>query len=780
EVRSILVQPKRLAFFSYLVLARPAGFHRRDSLLALFWPESDTERARLALRQSLHFVRKALGDNVVVTRGDEEIEIAAESLWCDAAAFESAVDTGRWAEALELYRGDLLSGLFAADVSPEFQDWLERERTRLRARAAGAAWQLSAAADREQNVAAAANWGRRAIGLAPDDEAGIRRFITLLDRLGDRAGALREHDEFATRLKREFDVEPAPETRVLMEEVRSRARAPELHDGDKPHPTNPALLVSGRTESASSAAASRSAGPPARTLAAKLNESVRKWLVIGSSIGTLATIGIATFMLRSRPESAPLLAVGSITNEAGAGAEETARLLPGLLATDLSRVAGLSVVSQPRLLETLVQLDSRDETTQALADAARRAGASEILEGVLYRRGTTLRLDLRRVDLRRRLVRESYSASGSDAFELTERATADIARAFALTAPATPLAASGSLVARRFYDQGLRAYYRGEWRGAYELFSATLEEDSTFAMAAYYAAQSIARFRTDSAFLLLEEAARLAELAPERERLTIRHARYPHAYAPRAAYAESLAIRFPSEPSGHLAVATLRVAIGNFLGAVPYAQRAIALDSASLQNEPPVCYACDAYEILLKAYASIGVDSFLAVERTARDWINRQPGSGAGWQALAGALSWRGEKDAALDALGQAARHQPEATPAAIFWSAVIKGEDYREAERLLRNRLRFDERDGEALWWLVVTLRHQGRASEALALARRGWQLAPPANWEGVTMWAQMEAHQLYELGRFQEAGLRFHQLIQIGPYAPSDPDYAAWRLSW
>lgn len=32
-------QPKRVALLAYLALARPRGLHRRDTLLAMFWPE---------------------------------------------------------------------------------------------------------------------------------------------------------------------------------------------------------------------------------------------------------------------------------------------------------------------------------------------------------------------------------------------------------------------------------------------------------------------------------------------------------------------------------------------------------------------------------------------------------------------------------------------------------------------------------------------------------------------------------------------------------------------
>src|SRR2546422_464487 len=41
DARSLVTQPRRLALLAYLAAARPRGTHRRDSLLALFWPELD-------------------------------------------------------------------------------------------------------------------------------------------------------------------------------------------------------------------------------------------------------------------------------------------------------------------------------------------------------------------------------------------------------------------------------------------------------------------------------------------------------------------------------------------------------------------------------------------------------------------------------------------------------------------------------------------------------------------------------------------------------------------
>src|SRR2546430_1883929 len=112
ELTPVLAQPKRVALLAYLAAATPRRLHRRDSLVALFWPELDQEHARAALRQALHGLRHALGEGVFVSRGDEDIGLDQDQIRCDVVEFERAAEAGRLADALDLYRGDLLEGFF--------------------------------------------------------------------------------------------------------------------------------------------------------------------------------------------------------------------------------------------------------------------------------------------------------------------------------------------------------------------------------------------------------------------------------------------------------------------------------------------------------------------------------------------------------------------------------------------------------------------------------------------------------------------------------------------
>src|SRR5437016_13428653 len=87
EMRTLLGQPRRFALLAYLAAATPPGFHRRDSLLALFWPDLDQEHARTALRPALRVPRVALGSGAGASRGDDEVGLDFAQVWSDVAAF---------------------------------------------------------------------------------------------------------------------------------------------------------------------------------------------------------------------------------------------------------------------------------------------------------------------------------------------------------------------------------------------------------------------------------------------------------------------------------------------------------------------------------------------------------------------------------------------------------------------------------------------------------------------------------------------------------------------
>src|SRR2546428_8769190 len=94
EVQDVLRRPKLLALLGYLAAARPSGFHRRDTLVALLWPELDNAHARNSLRQAVHALRAALGRDAVVARGEEEVGLSEQAVSCDVREFAAALGAG--------------------------------------------------------------------------------------------------------------------------------------------------------------------------------------------------------------------------------------------------------------------------------------------------------------------------------------------------------------------------------------------------------------------------------------------------------------------------------------------------------------------------------------------------------------------------------------------------------------------------------------------------------------------------------------------------------------
>jgi len=371
ELKAILAQPKRVALLAYLAAATPRRLHRRDSLIALFWPDLDQEHARAALRQALHGLRQELGEGVLVSRGDEEVGLDVERLRCDVVEFERATQEGRLADALELYRGELLEGFFIRGAIG-FEQWLEDERARLRSVALRSATSLAEQRQAGGDLRESAHWTRRALRIAPFDEPTLRRLIQTLDRLGDRAGALDVYAAFTQRLKAELETDPAPETAALANGVRERKTA--RPTAPEPSPKEP-----------------RQAMPLARARRPRFGLAVAVLGIAGVVLGVT---------LRSTPSlNAKRVLVVPFTNRTG---DSTLDPLGNLAADWITRGLASTEVLEPVDPGTIV-LGANRTGTGVVSDAvalARATGSGMLVSGSLYLREGQIELNARITDVR--------------------------------------------------------------------------------------------------------------------------------------------------------------------------------------------------------------------------------------------------------------------------------------------------------------------------------------------------------------------------------------------
>ena len=381
-----LAHVKRNALLTYLAVDRAGGPHSRDTLLALFWPESDERRARDALNQLLQSLRRDLGEGVFETGNGNVIGPDQDVLWCDAVAFELLLDEGQEEEALALYRGALLEG-FHLSGCLEFERWLEDERRRLERRAAAATWSLAEQALAEGRTVQAADWGRRSLTLSPDDESVLQRVIELLDRVGDRAGAIRAYEGFTKRLQEDYDATPAPETTELIAAVRSREEA---HRG-----VRPSTPASAPLEKQPAAAAPESVTTQPRAPWRTRRRAVAAIMVLGA----IAAVG-AVVMRNGQGEEPTLdparVLVDIFQNETGdpsldaLGRMAADRVTAGLTYTGFVDVVSLST---PLLsFEPVVADSAATERFGRLRALARANGTGTVVWGSYYLQGDSLRL----------------------------------------------------------------------------------------------------------------------------------------------------------------------------------------------------------------------------------------------------------------------------------------------------------------------------------------------------------------------------------------------------
>lgn len=197
-------------------LAFHGGWIGRSDLVYLFWPDATETEARTNLRGLLYRLVSE-----PYARGLERER--ARVRWparTDVHAFHQALDAGRWRQAWELGRNELLSGFTLARV-PEFEAWLESERAELQFAVRRAGLRAVDALEAEGDPVGAAVVAAALHRDDPLDEATTRRHLAALARAGERTAALEVFAAFQRLLADELGGKPEDETVRLVEAIRT-------------------------------------------------------------------------------------------------------------------------------------------------------------------------------------------------------------------------------------------------------------------------------------------------------------------------------------------------------------------------------------------------------------------------------------------------------------------------------------------------------------------------------------------------------------------------------
>lgn len=225
---AVSLSVKEQALLSYLMITGKQ--YARYQLAGLFWGSDPEDKAKNSLRVALTHIRQ-LDQECIHAKNRQRVAFNKDAIdYCDLIEFDQIISTlpkdddeptiAKITRAIELYRGNLLAGLYVPNA-PDFQNWLEVERGQRRKNVLAlferqTSYMLSARRyDEAQNLLQ--SW----LQIESWNEKAHQQMMITLSRLGDFNGALAQYEICQQRLQDEIGVSPMPETVQLLERIKA-------------------------------------------------------------------------------------------------------------------------------------------------------------------------------------------------------------------------------------------------------------------------------------------------------------------------------------------------------------------------------------------------------------------------------------------------------------------------------------------------------------------------------------------------------------------------------
>jgi DNA-binding SARP family transcriptional activator len=210
---------KALGLLGYLILHAGQEL-TREHLAELFWPDRPKLNARRSLHTAIWQIRSIFKNSSLKS---EDYLIATSTTvswapevehWVDVPEFEKAATQATLQNlqtAIDLYRGSFLSNVY--------EDWCLEERYRLEAYYLHALTKLVSYYLGSSRFSIAMETCRLLLKEDPLNEIGHRGIMLAYYHLGNRSAAIEQFFECGRLLRKELDIEPAEETRVLYQSI---------------------------------------------------------------------------------------------------------------------------------------------------------------------------------------------------------------------------------------------------------------------------------------------------------------------------------------------------------------------------------------------------------------------------------------------------------------------------------------------------------------------------------------------------------------------------------
>ena len=675
----------KLAVLAVLALSRrPIP---RDTLLGLFWAETDEAKARHSLSNALSSLRRALGERAITTR-DADVALDPDTpLDVDAIEFSDALERRDPGRAVELYGGPFLEG-FHVDESPAFEQWVSRERRRLEAMFLKACSEHCATLARSRRWQECEAVASRWLDTEPLSADAAIYFLNAIKSPGTRpalAKALDEFEALRARLNKEFELAPHPSVMELSGRIREQLAAappePVVNVRVTAETQAATMPVPPKVEQVPVEPAAPSSAPPERagprapepaTVEPALPPHVvttvfsRKRAIALS--GAVAVIALAFFAkanlsptgAAAGPVDRPVIAVLSFPMRSAD--TSTMWLSDGLAQMIGGKLAGVTEieVASPEQVRAVERRSGRSRDAAIpegeARDLARRVGATLVAHGSLASDGQAWVLELFIHDVRSGALVRNAVLNDADPLSLADQAAVRILSAanISLGGPRRDVETT-SLEAYQHYMRALEHGRSGRLVAQTREIDASIALDSGF-IPALRARIGMAVGANDTALVrrlrqvMQRHSARGTEF--DRAEQEVWDAFYNSENERSEALARGLLRRFPRDPRAYEVLQGILSSHGEFAEAERVAIAALALDSLAMRAGTGPCDQCTGFFNIIGFHWIRG--DYDGAARWARRWINEQPDAPYAWSGMAWTYSYAQRPDSALPLMQRA------------------------------------------------------------------------------------------------------------------------------
>ena len=492
----------------------------RDKILAMLWPEGESETLRHRLNVLLYELRRVLGRDAILTvNGD--LRLDTQRVWVDVVQFAAAIEEGDAAEALALYQGPFLDGFYLPE-SPGFEQWGQGERHRLGGLLKEVLERDAVQAERAGDLRLAVQRWRRLVDLDPVESRCVLRLMDALVGTGEPAEALRMADLHAAR--RATELEAAPDAAVT-------AKAASLRE---PVDANPKDTV---VEAAPDSVALRERVgweipvAPDRSASGLWLARRRALLPLAALLLIAVTLLIGSRLNTPARGAAPAAGRMVILPFQVRGSDRLAYLSDGmaeLLTLTLDGAGPIRTVDLHAVLAFARQQDEGAGSPALGRQVAARFGAAWFVLGSVIESGRQLEIQASLYDEAGRLVVRAAGGAGESGDimpvvdSLTRTLISAVYRSGADRLARLAATTTGSLSALKAYLEGEALLRTGEHEAAAAAYRRATALDSTFALAWYrLAVASEWSLQPREALAAVERAVRHAARLPQRDSLLL-------------------------------------------------------------------------------------------------------------------------------------------------------------------------------------------------------------------------------------------------------------------